>query len=156
MKKLVDGGMVLLMVAWVLVMVWFLTGCGTSKARHLDIGGGYASKSGTIAIGSIEVQSAPEGTESAMIRYEDEVAMFSEKKEHSINVLLTGTNSTASAIGIVKCICKAFIATAPAIVTGTNAPACKCNPCKCDPCKCGAREPEDKSEEPPPQELPSI
>ena len=133
-----------------------LAGCGTSKARHLDIGGGYASKSGTLAIGSIEVQSAPEGTESAMIRYEDEVAMFSEKKEHSINVLLTGTNSTASAIGIVKCICKAFIATAPAIVTGTNAPACKCNPCKCDPCKCGAREPEDKSEEPPPQELPSI
>ena len=155
MKKLVDGGMVLLMAAWVLVMAWFLSGCGTSKARHLDISGAYVAKSGAFAIGSVESQSAPEGIESAMVSYEDSAAWFSDVKEHRIRILLTGTNSTASAEGIVSNICAAFTATAP-VVLGANASACKCNPCKCDPCKCGAREPEDKSEEPPPQELPSI
>ena len=154
MKKVVDCGMMLLLAAWVLVMVWFLSGCAT-KTRHLDISGAYVAQSGAIAIGSVEVQSAPEGVESAMVSYEDSAAWFSDVKEHRIRILLTGTNSTASAEGIVSNICAAFTATVP-VVLGANASACKCNSCKCDPCKCGAREPEDKSEEPPPQELPSI
>lgn len=132
-----------------------LAGCGSTKSRHLDISGAYVTQSGALAIGSVEAQSAPEGIESAMISYEDSAAWFSDVKEHRIRILLTGTNSTASADGIVSNICAAFTATAP-VVLGANAPACKCDPCKCNPCKCGAREPEDKSEEPPLQELPSI
>ena len=161
MKKVIDCGMMLLLAAWVLAMAWFLSGC-TTKTRHLDISGAYVAQSGAIAIGSVEVQSAPEGVESAMVSYEDSAAWFSDVKEHRIRILLTGTNSTASADCIVSNICKAFVRAAP-VVTGTitnmvpaSAKPCKCNPCNCDPCKCRAREPEDKSEEPPPQELPSI
>ena len=126
-----------------------LAGCGSTKSRHLDISGAYVTQSGTVAIGSVEAQSAPEGIESAMVSYEDSAAWFSDVKEHRIRILLTGTNSTASADGIVSNICAAFTATAPVVLganASTNAPACKC-----DPCKCGAREPEEKAEEPPAQ-----
>lgn len=88
------------------------TGCAT-KSRHLDIAGAYVNQSGTVAVGSIEVQSAPEGVESAMVSYEDSAAWFSDVKEHSIRILLTGTNSVTAADGIVSNICAAFTATAP-------------------------------------------
>ncbi len=88
------------------------TGCAT-KSRHLDIAGAYVNQSGTVAVGSIEVQSAPEGVESAMVSYEDSAAWFSDVKEHSIRILLTGTNSVTAADGIVSSICAAFTATAP-------------------------------------------
>lgn len=88
------------------------TGCAT-KSRHLDIAGAYVNQSGTVAVGSIEVQSAPEGVESAMVSYEDSAAWFSDVKEHSIRILLTGTNSVTAADGIVSGICAAFTATAP-------------------------------------------
>lgn len=91
-------------------------GCAT-KSRHLDISGMYANQSGSVAIGSIEVQSAPEGVESAMVSYEDSAAWFSETKEHRIRILLTGTNSVTAADAVVSNICAAFIATAPAIVS---------------------------------------
>ena len=88
------------------------TGCAT-KSRHLDIAGAYLNQAGTVAVGSIEVQSAPEGVESAMVSYEDSAAWFSDAKEHSIRILLTGTNSVTAADGIVSNICAAFTATAP-------------------------------------------
>ena len=113
-----------------------LTGCAT-KTRSIDLAGMYASESGTLALGKIEVQSAPEGVESAAIRYTEDTAWLSPTtKTHSIKIMLTGTNSVASAKRIVANICSAFIATAPALKGGA---------CKCDPCKCA-----DKSEEPPP------
>ena len=93
-----------------------LAGCGSTKSRHLDISGAYVTQSGTFAIGSVESQSAPEGIESAMVSYEDSAAWFSDVKEHRIRILLTGTNSTASADCIVSNICKAFTATAPAVL----------------------------------------
>ena len=129
---------------FVAIAATLATGCGTSKTRHLDISGAYVAQSGALAIGSVEVQSAPEGTESAMVSYEDSAAWFSDAKEHRIRILLTGTNSTASAEGIVSNICAAFTATAPVVLganASTNAPTCKC----------GAREPEEKAEEPPAQ-----
>ena len=92
--------------------------CGcANKSRHLDIAGAYASQAGTVAIGSIEVQSAPENVESAMVKYVDDVAFFSDKKKHKINILMTGTNSVQSVVDVVKNICEAFIVTAPVIVT---------------------------------------
>lgn len=128
-----------------------LAGCAT-KTRHIDLAGAYASQAGTLAVGSIEIQSAPEGAESAMVAYEDDTSWFSDEKKHKIRILLTGTNSTASAGEIVKDICTAFTATAT-VLKGEGckcADGCICSPCKCDPCKCGKREPSDKSEEPPP------
>ena len=92
------------------------SGCAT-KSRHLDIAGAYVNQAGTVAIGSIEVQSAPEGVESAMVSYEDSAAWFSDVKEHSIRILLTGTNSVTAADGIVSNICAAFTATAPQLST---------------------------------------
>lgn len=124
------------------------TGCAT-KTHHVDLAGMYANQTGTLAVGSIEIQSAPDGTESAMVSYEDDTSWFSDAKAHRIRVLLTGTNSTASAEGIVSNICNAFIMTAPALANGANVStngcacspckcsSCKCDPCKCDPCKCG-------------------
>ena len=89
-----------------------LAGCAT-KTRSIDLAGMYASDAGTLAIGRIEVQSAPEGVESAAIRYVEDTAWLSPTtKTHSIKILLTGTNAVHSATGIVTSICEAFTATA--------------------------------------------
>jgi hypothetical protein len=87
-----------------------ICGCAT-KSRHVDLAGAYSS-GGSLAIGSVEIQSAPEGTESAMVSYEDCAAWFRDVKEHRIRILLTGTNSVVSADSIVKDICNAFITVA--------------------------------------------
>ena len=94
-----------------------LCGCmsdDAEKSRHLDIGGVWTDpKTGTLIAGSIEVQSAPEGVESAMVKYEDDTSLFSDKKKHKINILMTGSNSVQSVTSVVHSICTAFIATAP-------------------------------------------
>lgn len=105
-----------------------LAGCAT-KTRSIDLAGMYASESGTLALGKIEVQASPEGVESAAIRYTEDTAWLSPTtKMHSIKILLTGTNAVGSAKGIVKSICSAFTATAgsggaqsPAPATGATA-----------------------------------
>lgn len=101
-----------------------LCGCMSDdpeKSRHLDIGGVYANpETGTFIAGSIEVQSAPEGVESAMVKYEDDTLLFSDKKKHKINILMTGSNSVQSVTSVVDSICKAFIATAPVIVNAST------------------------------------
>lgn len=85
-----------------------LAGCAT-KTRSIDIAGMYASESGAFAIGRIEVQSAPEGVESAAIRYSEDTAWLSPSvKTHGIKIMLTGTNAVSSATGIVESICKTF------------------------------------------------
>lgn len=90
------------------------TGC-SGKTHHVDLAGMYATQAGTLAVGSIEIQSAPDGTESAMVSYEDDTSWFSDAKKHNIRILLTGTNSVAAAEGVVSNICAAFVATAPVI-----------------------------------------
>ena len=95
---------------FVLLAIVIFCGCAT-KSRHVDVAGAYSS-SGALAIGSVEIQSAPEGTESAMVSYEDSAAWFRDIKEHSIRILLTGTNSVSSAESIVKDICNAFVTVA--------------------------------------------
>lgn len=135
MKRLLFGAIAAVLVA----------GCGTTtKSRHLDISGAYANQTGTIALGSVKVQSAPEGVESAMVKYEDDTAFFSDKKKHYVSVLLTGTNSTSAATGIVSNICWAFIATVPTIAGASADGKALCEKCgtkcKCDPCKCNEQQ----------------
>ena len=97
-----------------------VTGCAT-KSRTVDIKGMFVSESGQLAIGYAHVDAIPEGTESAVIHYKEDVALLSpSKKTHDIDVTLTGTNAVSSADGIVKSICEAFIAVAPSIAK-TNA-----------------------------------
>ena len=101
-----------------------LCGCmsdDAEKSRHLDIGGVWTNpKTGTLIAGSIEVQSAPEGVESAMVKYVDDTSLFSDKKKHKINILMTGSNSVQSVTSVVHSICTAFIATAPVIVNAST------------------------------------
>lgn len=88
-----------------------LTGCAT-KTRSVDLDGMYVSEAGTLAIGSIEVMAAPQGEESASIRYAEDTAWLSPTtKTHEIKIMLTGTNSVSSAKSIVSSICSAFKAT---------------------------------------------
>ena len=103
-----------------------LCGCmsdDTEKSRHLDIGGVWTNpKTGTLIAGSIEVQSAPEGVESAMVKYEDDTSLFSDEKKHKINILMTGSNSVQSVTSVVHSICTAFIATAPILAKDGASP----------------------------------
>ena len=87
-----------------------LAGCAT-KSRTTDIKGMFISDSGQLAIGYVHVDAIPEGTESAVIHYKEDVALLSPSKPtHDIDITLTGTNAVSSAEGIVDKICGAFIA----------------------------------------------
>jgi hypothetical protein len=96
------------LVVCVVVLALFAGGCAT-KTRNLDLDGMYASETGTLAIGSVEVMAAPVGEESASIRYKEDTAWLSPSvKTHEIKIMLTGTNAVSSATGIVENICRAF------------------------------------------------
>lgn len=85
-----------------------LCGCST-KTRNIALDGLYVNESGTLAIGSIDVMSAPTGEETAAIRYEENTAWLSPSvKTHEIKIMLTGTNAVSGATGIVERICNAF------------------------------------------------
>lgn len=93
-----------------------LAGCATSdKTRTIDADGMYANAAAeTIAIGSVEVMSAPNGEDSAFIKYAEDNAWLSPSmKLHNISVQLSGTNTTHCVTNIVKSICEAFIAVKP-------------------------------------------
>lgn len=104
------GETLLAMFAIVLAVSVCLSGCAT-KTRSVDLDGMYVSEAGTLAIGSVEVMAAPQGEESVSIRYAEDTAWLSPStKTHAIKIMLTGTNSVASAKGIVADICAAFTA----------------------------------------------
>lgn len=91
------------------------TGCAT-KSRAIDIKGMFLSETGQLAIGYGHVDAIPESTESAVIHYEEDVAMLKpSEKTHDIDIILTGTNAVSSAEGVVKAICEAFVAVAPRV-----------------------------------------
>ncbi len=103
------------------VIMAVATGCAT-KARTLDMMGMWASESGQLAIGSIEVQAIPEGVDSSLIKYSEDNAWLSPTmKLHEISITLTGSNSVHHAEKIVDSICDAFVAAAPKIAAGNNA-----------------------------------
>ena len=90
-----------------------LTGCVT-KTRSIELAGMYASEAGTLAIGQVDIVAAPQGEETATIKYEEDTAWLSPStKTHEIKIMLTGTNSVEKSEKIVESICKAFVAVAP-------------------------------------------
>jgi len=101
-------------------LIMAIAGCAT-KTRTIDMMGMYATERGSLAIGKINVQAIPEGTDAALIKYsEDNAWLAPSMKLHEIGITLTGTNAVASATGIVEAICRAFQATAPAIATAAT------------------------------------
>ena len=90
-----------------------LTGCVT-KTRSIELAGMYASEAGTLAIGSVDIVAAPQGEETATIKYAEDTAWLSPStKTHEIKIMLTGTNSVEKSEKIVESICRAFVAVAP-------------------------------------------
>lgn len=90
-----------------------LTGCVT-KTRSIELAGMYASEAGTLAIGSVDIVAAPQGEETATIKYTEDTAWLSPStKTHEIKIMLTGTNAVEKSEKIVESICKAFVAVAP-------------------------------------------
>lgn len=90
-----------------------LTGCVT-KTRSIELAGMYASEAGTLAIGSVDIVAAPQGEETATIKYAEDTAWLSPStKLHEIKIVLTGTNAVERSEKIVESICKAFVAVAP-------------------------------------------
>lgn len=87
-------------------------GCSTPpKTRSSEATGMYANAaSQTVAIGSVKVLSAPEGEESATLRFEKSYNYFQSQPNYSIDILVSGTNSTAQVTDIVANICEAFVA----------------------------------------------
>lgn len=108
MKKL------MMMIAVAAFAVAF-TGCAT-KSRSFDAKGMYVSETGQLAVGYVHVDAIPDGVESAVVHYEEDVALLSPStKTHDIDIILTGTNSVSSSEGVVKAICEAFVKVAPRI-----------------------------------------
>lgn len=107
----------------ILLGLCLFAGCA-SKTRNLDMAGMYASEAGTLAIGKVEVMSAPKGEESAHIRYKEDTAWLSPStKTHEVKILITGTNAVDKVDGIVKNICEAFkVAAAPQTALETEEP----------------------------------
>lgn len=99
------------------IVVGLICGCA-SKARHVDLAGMYATEAGMLAIGSIEIQSTPDGGEAALVRYEDSEPWIGDEKEHRISITLTGTNAVNKAGEIVRAICEAFVS----VAASTNSP----------------------------------
>ena len=99
----------------ILTVALCTTGCVT-KSRSFDAKGMYVSETGQLAVGYIHVDAIPEGTESAVVHYEEDTALLSPStKTHAIDIILTGTNSVGSAGTIVSSICKAFVSVAPSV-----------------------------------------
>lgn len=88
------------------------SGCSsTPRSRSVDLAGMYASETGQIAIGSVDIIASPEGAESAVIKYDEDNAWLQPSmKLHDLKIYLTGSNSVVNANGIVKSICEALAA----------------------------------------------
>lgn len=101
-----------------IVFILLMTGCTSldEVSCHTEAKGAIVDQSGRLAIGSVDIQNAPKGVESAMVSYKDSLPLIGDEKEHYIRVLMTGSNSVVSIVGVVSNICNAFIRTAPAVV----------------------------------------
>lgn len=95
-----------------------VTGCSTTKSRSVEAQGMYVSETGQLAVGKVQVDAVPENVDSAIIHYSEDTALLSPStKTHKIDIVLTGTNSTANASDITTAICNAFVSVAPALAS---------------------------------------
>lgn len=101
-----------------IVFILLMAGCTSldEVSCHTEAKGAIVDRSGRLAVGSVNIQNAPKGTESAMVSYKDSMPLIGDEKEHYIQVLMSGSNSVMSITSVVSNICNAFIRTAPAVV----------------------------------------
>lgn len=94
-------------------------GCmGLDRSRYIEGKGMWANgKTGSVAIGALEIDAIPAGVESARLAYDEDTAWLQPQiKTHKFRVTLTGTNSIEKIDEIVKSISDAYQSTAPAIM----------------------------------------
>ena len=95
-----------------------LAGCSTpSKLRDIELKGMYVNGySEQLAIGMGRITSIPGEREAFVAHYREDTAWLSPStKTHELDLMIVGTNSTASADAIVKAICEAYKDVAPSI-----------------------------------------
>lgn len=95
-----------------------VTGCNSpGKVRDIDLKGMYINGySETLAIGQGKLTSIPGEREAMAAHYEEDVAWLSpQKKTHSLDLFLVGSNTVSKADKIIESICNAFADVAPAI-----------------------------------------
>lgn len=95
-----------------------LVGCQSpSKLRDIELKGMYVNGySEQLAIGMGRITSIPGEREAFVAHYREDTAWLSPStKTHELDLMIVGTNSTASADAIVKAICEAYKDVAPSI-----------------------------------------
>ena len=108
----------LIMLAAVAAMVAGMSGCGTpGKLRDIELKGMYVNGySEQLAIGMGRITSIPGEREAFVAHYREDTAWLSPStRTHELDLMIVGTNSTASADAIVKAICEAYKDVAPSI-----------------------------------------
>lgn len=108
----------LIMLAALAAMVAGMTGCNTpGKVRDIEMKGMYVNGySEQLAIGMGRITSIPGEREAFVAHYREDTAWLSPStKTHELDLLICGTNSTASAADVVKSICDAFKEVGPQI-----------------------------------------
>lgn len=74
-------------------------------------------KTGSVAIGQLDIEAIPEGVVSARFSYDEDTAWLQPQiKTHKVRVTLTGTNALDKIDGIARAICEAYQSVAPEIV----------------------------------------
>ena len=101
-----------------------VAGCGTpGKVRDIDLKGMYVNGyTETLAIGQGKITSIPGEREAMAAHYEEDVAWLSpQKKTHSLDLFLVGSNTVSNAAAIVESVCKAFAEVAPTVSSNNAA-----------------------------------
>lgn len=112
LKDAADSGLLLLLyVAGIYCAAIFLAGCtSVPRAKDVNLRGMYANlASETVAIGSAKITLLPDSIDSFIAHYTEDTAWLnSSVKTHSLDIYMTGTNSTSNAQGVIDAVCKAF------------------------------------------------
>ena len=125
-ERLAAGASILWLVLGPIVAAACLTGCNSpAKMRDIDLKGMYVNGySETLAIGQGKLTSIPGEREAMAAHYEEDVAWLSpQKKTHSLDLFLVGSNTVAKADMIIEHICKAFAEVAPTVSSNNVAAA---------------------------------
>ena len=125
-ERLAAGATILWLILGPIAAALLVGGCNSpAKMRDIDLKGMYINGySETLAIGQGKLTSIPGEREAMAAHYEEDVAWLSpQKKTHSLDLFLVGSNTVANADKILEHICKAFAEVAPTVSSNNTAAA---------------------------------
>ena len=125
-ERLAAGASILWLVLGPIAAASLVGGCNSpAKMRDIDLKGMYVNGySETLAIGQGKLTSIPGEREAMAAHYEEDVAWLSpQKKTHSHDLFLVGSNTVAKADTIIEHICRAFAEVAPSVSSNNVAAA---------------------------------